>query len=454
METAEKRKLLRRSAVAKKATIANSAQLANRPLTMQTVQRAMQGDATMMPGELLALQRSLGNRAVSNMLGRNAASNPASVHVQTKLMVGSSTDLFEQEADTIADQVMRQASAPSVTSEGNGAPQSTTPISESAGQAGGEVDQSMASRIQRAQGSGHSLPTSVRRTLEPALGADLGGVKVHHDQEAVQLTRELGAKAFTHKNHIFYGADQTPSDLRLTAHEAVHTLQQGAVQQGAVQQGAVQQGAVQQGNGSVQLATPSGTPSIQRDDEDDKKKVKKLNKKIGKTKFKKGLAKVGKGLLTGLDWLTTAPLRLIDQASVLDLHVKDLHKYRKTGKTRKERGEEGLNESTMKRKMGRLGLRQLLSGFNPHSGPTMLPWASVLNPFFLMTDGQKTGNDVGNRYGRKIGNLRQQKQEVRQGMNNRQQEQQVEGGQQPPMDEETLNQVIELVSDEDTNDFE
>jgi len=51
----------------------------------------------------------------------------------------------------------------------------------------------------------------------------------------VQLNRDLGAKAFTHKNHIFYGAGSSPNDMKLTTHEAVHTIQQGAVQQKSVQ---------------------------------------------------------------------------------------------------------------------------------------------------------------------------------------------------------------------------
>ena len=45
----------------------------------------------------------------------------------------------------------------------------------------------------------------------------------------------MGAKAFTHGNHIYYGAGQSPHDLKLTAHEAVHTVQQGGVKTGQVQ---------------------------------------------------------------------------------------------------------------------------------------------------------------------------------------------------------------------------
>jgi hypothetical protein len=34
----------------------------------------------------------------------------------------------------------------------------------------------------------------------------------------------MDAKAFTHQNHIYYGKGQSPSDLKLTAHETVDLL--------------------------------------------------------------------------------------------------------------------------------------------------------------------------------------------------------------------------------------
>ena len=97
------------------------------------------------------------------------------------------------------------------------------------GPEGGTVDATVASRLQHTRQGGSSLPDGVRRTLEPKLGAALRRVKIHTGPDAVQLTRELGAKAFTHQNHIYYGQGQSPRDLKLTAHEAVHTIQQGAI---------------------------------------------------------------------------------------------------------------------------------------------------------------------------------------------------------------------------------
>jgi hypothetical protein len=82
---------------------------------------------------------------------------------------------------------------------------------------------------------GQALPDPIRRKLEPKLGADLTHIRVHTDSRAAALNRQINAKAFTHDNHIYYGAGQSPADLRLTAHETVHTIQQGATPQNTAQ---------------------------------------------------------------------------------------------------------------------------------------------------------------------------------------------------------------------------
>ena len=43
------------------------------------------------------------------------------------------------------------------------------------------------------------------------------------------MNRELGAQAFAHGNHVYYGAGKGPDNDHLTAHELIHTVQQGSV---------------------------------------------------------------------------------------------------------------------------------------------------------------------------------------------------------------------------------
>lgn len=53
---------------------------------------------------ILQLQRTLGNRAVGTLLGRSVPRGPV---IQAKLIVNAPGDKYEQEADRVAEQVMR-----------------------------------------------------------------------------------------------------------------------------------------------------------------------------------------------------------------------------------------------------------------------------------------------------------------------------------------------------------
>src|SRR6185436_8380559 len=82
------------------------------------------------------------------------------------------------------------------------------------------------SSMVKSSGSGTLLSREVRARVEPVLGADLSNVQVHSDSSANTAARNLGAKAFTHQNHIWLGAQQSPDDVELMAHESTHVVQQ------------------------------------------------------------------------------------------------------------------------------------------------------------------------------------------------------------------------------------
>jgi hypothetical protein len=66
--------------------------------------------------------------------------------------------------------------------------------------------------------------------MELALGAALGGVRLHSDARAAQAARDVNAHAFTHGQEIFFGAGRLRPDTadgrRLLAHELAHVVQQ------------------------------------------------------------------------------------------------------------------------------------------------------------------------------------------------------------------------------------
>lgn len=73
------------------------------------LQRAVPNPGTAKPAEILALQKSYGNRAVTRMLAPT---------IQPKLMVGPADDAYEREADRIADRVV-SSPAPEVARQTN-----------------------------------------------------------------------------------------------------------------------------------------------------------------------------------------------------------------------------------------------------------------------------------------------------------------------------------------------
>jgi hypothetical protein len=71
--------------------------------------------------------------------------------------------------------------------------------------------------------------------MEPRLGADFGGVRIHTDEKSAKLNQQVSAKAFTVGSHVFFGKGayqpDTQSGKELIAHELTHTIQQGAAPQ-------------------------------------------------------------------------------------------------------------------------------------------------------------------------------------------------------------------------------
>jgi hypothetical protein len=93
-----------------------------------------------------------------------------------------------------------------------------------------EVSPDVEEAIERARGGGQPLDIEVRAQMEPAFGADFGGVRIHTDVEADALNRALNARAFTTGRDIFFRqGDHNPDDLsgqELLAHELTHVVQQ------------------------------------------------------------------------------------------------------------------------------------------------------------------------------------------------------------------------------------
>lgn len=102
-----------------------------------------------------------------------------------------------------------------------------------------DLDDETADRINRERGGGQSLDSTVQAKMGEATGHDFGDVNVHTSTESDTLNQQLGAKAFTTGQDIFFrnGAYDPASSggQELIAHELTHVVQQssGAVDNGS-----------------------------------------------------------------------------------------------------------------------------------------------------------------------------------------------------------------------------
>lgn len=233
----------------------SSDSIAVQSIPLNLVQRLQANPQAMQSSDLLYLQRMIGNHAVSSLLKSKTPS------VQRQTQVGPTEDTFEHEANEIA------AHIEPVTHSQKEQVQTDRTSGDSAamiGPEGGVLHDGLASQIQRAQSGGSSLPNGARSELESKMGADLSPVKIHTDANAAKLNMQLGAKAFTHSNHIFYGKGQSPGDLQLTAHETAHTIQQGAVNQVQTKREQKSSDPSRHVSAHVQTQSIQGSPIVQR----------------------------------------------------------------------------------------------------------------------------------------------------------------------------------------------
>ncbi len=157
---------------------------------------------------------------------------------QARLEVGRVNDPAELEADQTAAEFLKWArSGPSsadqnqlmVSNQTTSARRSSSGTMETGGfGVGGEVEQD----IRREANGGQALQDSTRQQFEGFFGTDLGDVRVHADAKAAELSRTLGADAFTVGSNVFFGAGKfspgNDSGNNLLAHELTHVVQQSS----------------------------------------------------------------------------------------------------------------------------------------------------------------------------------------------------------------------------------
>jgi hypothetical protein len=164
----------------------------------------------------------------------------ASPRIQPKLEIGAANDHFEQEADRVADEVMSSpdaavgasvtGTAPTVQRACDKCSKEDEKIRGKAEAGGLAASAAVSGQLAKARGAGASLPDATRAFFEPRYGRDLSNVRVHTDERAQGMAKELRAKAFTVGDDIFFNAGRyapnSSGGRRLLAHELTHVIQQ------------------------------------------------------------------------------------------------------------------------------------------------------------------------------------------------------------------------------------
>ncbi|HEX3035145.1 MAG TPA: DUF4157 domain-containing protein [Thermodesulfobacteriota bacterium] len=210
--------------------------------------------------QIFFLQRTVGNQSVERLLKSGV--------IRAKLTIGQPGDIYEQEADKVAEQVMRMPE-PNVSNKEVVSGQTQLPYiqrvcteceeelqrqpideeekeevlhmqpveeegevlqTKKASDQSFEITSELESGIYGNRGKGQPLRESSRSFFEPRFGYDFSHVRVHTGSESDSLSRSLNARAFTTGRDIFFReGEYNPgsSDSReLLAHELTHVVQQ------------------------------------------------------------------------------------------------------------------------------------------------------------------------------------------------------------------------------------
>ncbi len=167
--------------------------------------------------------------------------------IQAKLNINEAEDKYEQEADAMADQVVqrypeeeeqevayqspRESYAGEIESAELPEDEKEARIQRKEDARQSEPKPEFVQQLQRSQSGGRPLPKDTRKEMEGAFGTDFSRVRIHKGREASSMSKQIGAQAFTHKNHIYFKQGtynpQSNRGKHLLAHELTHTVQQG-----------------------------------------------------------------------------------------------------------------------------------------------------------------------------------------------------------------------------------
>ena len=236
---------------------------------------------------LIHLQKTIGNQAVQRLLRSKVRDVAMKTDIQTKLKISQPGDVYEQEADRIAEQVMRMSAHSHIgLTESNEEERvdrkcsacemkkmdeeeeklhiSRKPSTSSNFEASSDVT----NKISNVRSSGSSsLDNNTQEFMESRFEYDFSDVRLHTDELASKSANAVNAVAYTVGNDIIFSKGQyRPNTLegrKLLAHELVHVVSKVAsntVGEIAIFMHLRQQGSWSLANQRSLAERPNGTP--------------------------------------------------------------------------------------------------------------------------------------------------------------------------------------------------
>jgi hypothetical protein len=200
------------------------------------------------------LQRTIGNQAVQRFMHSGTRFDFEKIGIQPKLKISQPDDVYEQEADKVAEEVMRTFVSTPINSL-------TIPDSEeridrkcaacetekeeeeeslgisrkqSPNIAGVEGIDRRINEVKNVVAAGGSpLDANTKELMEFRFGYDFNNIRIHTGETAARSARSVNALAYTIGKDIVFGDGQYRPDTlegrRLLAHELTHAIQQDKV---------------------------------------------------------------------------------------------------------------------------------------------------------------------------------------------------------------------------------
>ncbi|MEN2280592.1 DUF4157 domain-containing protein [Algoriphagus sp. SE2] len=96
--------------------------------------------------------------------------------------------------------------------------------------AGAFVSNNISNQLKSPPKQGNPIPKSTKTEMEKGFGMDFSQVRIHTDQTAESMSKNLGAQAFTYGSNIYFNSGkfepQSQNGKKLLAHELTHVVQQ------------------------------------------------------------------------------------------------------------------------------------------------------------------------------------------------------------------------------------